>query len=170
MYRVGIITASDKGSQGLREDISGPTINEMISKYDTFKVEIYTVIPDDKELIKKTLIQMADIDEMNLILTTGGTGFSHRDVTPEATLEVIERKVPGIPEAMRNFSLKITPRAMLSRSEAGLRGNTLIINLPGSPKAITEVLDYIIPSVIHGLDILTGTDSECGNINTAKNI
>ena len=164
MYKVGILTASDKGSQGQREDLSGPAIKEIVSKYEIFNVEIYKMIPDDKELIKKTLIQMADINNINLILTTGGTGFSKRDVTPEATLEVIERRVPGIPEAMRNFSLQITPRAMLSRAESGIRGNTLIINLPGSPKAIKEMLDYILPSVIHGLDILTGADSECANI------
>ncbi len=105
--------------------------------------------------------KMADEDQLDLILTTGGTGFSRRDVTPEATLEVIERRTPGIPEAMRNLSLQITPRAMLSRAEAGIRGNTLIVNLPGSPKSIRETLEYILPSVEHGLDILQGNDAEC---------
>jgi molybdopterin adenylyltransferase len=107
------------------------------------------------------MIEMADIHGIDLILTTGGTGFSHRDVTPEATLEVIDRRTPGIPEAMRWFSLQITPRAMLSRAEAGIRNDTLIINLPGSPKAITETLDYVMSSVEHGLDILKAQASEC---------
>ena len=107
------------------------------------------------------MIDMADIQKIDLIVTTGGTGFSKRDVTPEATLEVIERRTPGIPEAMRSISLAVTMRAMLSRAEAGIRGNSIIINLPGSPKAIEEVLAPILPSVKHGLDILQGKDSEC---------
>ncbi len=163
MYKVGIITASDKGSMGLREDLSGPAIESIVSKYKNFKVEKYIMIPDDKEIIKQTMISMADKDGIHLILTTGGTGFSHRDVTPEATLEVIERRVPGIPEAMRALSLQITPRAMLSRAEAGLRGNTLIINMPGSPKAISEVLEYAMASIEHGLAILTGSESDCAS-------
>lgn len=163
MYKVGIITASDKGSAGQREDLSGPAIEEILAGHNNFIVEKYIMIPDEKDIIKNTLIQMADSDGLHLILTTGGTGFSHRDVTPEATLEVIDRRVPGIPEAMRYFSLQITPRAMLSRAESGLRGNTLIVNMPGSPKAIREVLEYILPSVEHGLDILTGSATDCAN-------
>jgi molybdenum cofactor synthesis domain-containing protein len=119
------------------------------------------MIPDDLETIKKNFCQIADKDNIDLILTTGGTGFSHRDVTPEATLAVIDRRTPGIPEAMRYLSLQITPRAMLSRAEAGLRNNTLIVNMPGSPKAIKETLEYIMPSVAHGLDILQGNAADC---------
>ncbi|MBR0597502.1 MogA/MoaB family molybdenum cofactor biosynthesis protein [Sinanaerobacter chloroacetimidivorans] len=161
MYQVGIITASDKGFAGEREDLSGPAIKEIIEKADQFQSAKYVILPDDKDMLKKEMLQMADEDSLDLILTTGGTGFSHRDVTPEATLEVIERRAPGIPEAMRYLSLSITPRAMLSRAEAGIRGNTLIVNLPGSPKAIKETLEYILPSVKHGLDILQGHDSNC---------
>ena len=163
MYKVGIITASDKGSIGEREDLSGPAIRSIVSKHPNFKVDKYVMVPDDKEIIKQTMIEMADIEGLDLILTTGGTGFSHRDVTPEATLDAIERRVPGIPEAMRYLSLQITPRAMLSRAEAGIRGNTLIVNMPGSPKAISEVLAYTMPSIEHGLDILTGSATDCAS-------
>ena len=138
IYKVGIITASDKGAAGEREDLSVKAITNILNNYDNFTVDKYMIIPDEKEELKKEMIEMADIHGIDLILTTGGTGFSHRDVTPEATLEVIDRRTPGIPEAMRWFSLQITPRAMLSRAEAGIRNDTLIINLPGSPKAITE--------------------------------
>ena len=119
------------------------------------------ILPDERKLLADMMCRMADEDHLDLILTTGGTGFSKRDVTPEATLDVIERRAPGIPEAMRNLSLSITPRAMLSRAEAGIRGNTLIVNLPGSPKAIRETLEYILSSLAHGLDILQGNDAEC---------
>lgn len=161
IYQVGIITASDKGSLGERVDLSGPAIEEIIGKFTDFKVGKYILLPDDVDLLSKEMKNMSDEDHLDLILTTGGTGFSKRDVTPEATLTVVERRTPGIPEAMRNLSLKITPRAMLSRAEAGIRGNTLIVNLPGSPKAIMETLEYIMPSVKHGLDILQGNDSNC---------
>ncbi|WP_027399535.1 MogA/MoaB family molybdenum cofactor biosynthesis protein [Anaerovorax odorimutans] len=160
-YKVGIITASDKGSIGERVDLSGPAIEKIINKFQDFKVEKYIMLADDINLLSNEMKNMADKNNIDLILTTGGTGFSKRDVTPEATLSVIEKRAPGIPEAMRSISLKITPRAMLSRAEAGIRGNTLIINLPGSPKAIEETLEYIIPSVKHGLDILQGNDSNC---------
>lgn len=162
MYKVGIITASDKGFAGQREDLSGPAIEEILSKYAaSFVLERYTMVPDDQYVLSNEMINMADREGIDLIVTTGGTGFSHRDVTPEATLAVIERRVPGIPEAIRHLSLQITPRAMLSRAEAGLRGNTLIVNLPGSPKAIKETLDYILPSIKHGLDILQGSATDC---------
>lgn len=163
MYKVGIITASDKGFIREREDLSGPAIESIVSRHKNFKVEKYIIVQDDKEIIKQAMISMADKDGIHLILTTGGTGFSHRDVTPEATLEVIERRVPGIPEAMRSLSLQITPRAMLSRAEAGLRGNTLIVNMPGSPKAISEILEYTMASIEHGLDILTGSATDCAS-------
>jgi molybdenum cofactor synthesis domain-containing protein len=161
VYKVGIITASDKGYAGTRQDLSGPAIEEIIAKSEAFQVDKRSILPDDKDMLAAMMRQMADEDRLDLILTTGGTGFSKRDVTPEATLEVVERRTPGIPEAMRNISLQITPRAMLSRAEAGIRGNTLIVNLPGSPKSIRETLEYILPSVEHGLDILQGNDAEC---------
>ncbi len=163
MYKVGIITASDKCSKGLREDLSGAAIAEIVSKFEKLEVAKATIVPDELELLRDEMIAMCDNEHIGLILTTGGTGFSKRDVTPEATLQVIERKASGISEAMRFFSLKITPRAMLSRAEAGIRGNCLIINLPGSPKAVREVLEYILPSVMHGLDILQGNAFECGS-------
>ena len=162
MYKVGIITASDKGSQGLREDKGGPAIEKIIGEFsDQFQVADYRIIADEQALLSSAMIDMADRLDIDLIVTTGGTGFSKRDVTQEATLSVIERRTPGIPEAMRSISLEITMRAMLSRSEAGIRGNSIIINLPGSPKAIEEVLAPILPSVKHGLDILQGKDAEC---------
>ena len=162
MYKVGIITASDKGSQGLREDKGGPAIEKIIGEFsDQFEVADYRVLADEKALLSSAMIDMADRLGIDLIVTTGGTGFSKRDVTPEATLAVVERRTPGIPEAMRSISLAVTMRAMLSRAEAGIRGNCIIINLPGSPKAIEEVLAPILPSVKHGLDILQGKDAEC---------
>ncbi|MGE5630050.1 MAG: MogA/MoaB family molybdenum cofactor biosynthesis protein [Caulobacteraceae bacterium] len=160
-FTVGIITASDKGSKGERVDLSGPTIKEMIEKIGG-RVEKYVIVPDEKEDIKATLIDMCDSLQLNLILTTGGTGFSPRDVTPEATLEVIEKHVPGIPEAMRARSLLVTPKAMLSRAQAGIRKKSLIINLPGSPKGVRENLEVILPALTHGIEILTGQASECG--------
>lgn len=162
MYKVGIITASDKGFSGQREDLSGPAIEEILLNYSGFAIERYTMVPDDQYVLSNEMINMADREGIDLVLTTGGTGFSKRDVTPEATLEVIERKAPGISEAMRYLSLQITPRAMLSRAEAGIRGHTLIVNLPGSPKAINEILAYILPSLEHGLDILQGHVTDCG--------
>ncbi len=160
-FSVGIITISDKGSRGERVDASGPAIEEMIKQIGG-RVEKYTIVPDEKQYIKEAIIEMSDRLGLNLVLTTGGTGFSNRDVTPEATLEVIERHVPGIPEAMRARSLAITPKAMLSRAQAGLRKQTLIINLPGSPKGVRENLEVIIPALKHGIEILTGQAAECG--------
>lgn len=161
MFKVGIITASDKGSKGQREDRSGEVISEIVKKKG-YTVEKYVVLPDDIESISNEMIHMCDELNIDLVLTTGGTGFAKRDVTPEATLKVIDKLVPGIPEAMRSFSLKFTERAMLSRATSGIRKDkTLIINLPGSPKAVTETLEYIIDSVHHGLEIMTGRDSEC---------
>jgi molybdenum cofactor synthesis domain-containing protein len=161
MYKVFIIVSSDSGAAGLREDLSGVAIEEIIGKYENFTVIGRSILPDDRAGLSQEMRRLADGAGADLILTTGGTGFSPRDLTPEATLDVIERRVPGIPEAMRRLSLEITPRAMLSRAEAGLRGKCLIVNLPGSPKAVRETLDYILPSAEHGLDILQGKDSEC---------
>lgn len=161
MFKLGIITASDKGSKGEREDKSGLVISQ-IAKEKGYIVEKHVILPDDLDIISKEMIHMSDDLKLDIILTTGGTGFSKRDVTPEATLKVIDKLVPGIPEAMRSFSLNITKRAMLSRATAGIRKDTtLIINLPGSPKAVEESLSYIIDSVHHGLEIMTGRDSEC---------
>ena len=160
MIKVGIITASDKGSQGLREDISGVVIKDKITEKG-YKMERYIMLPDDIDQLSEEMINMADVVGVDLILTTGGTGFSKRDVTPEATQKIWEREAQGIAEAIRYYSLGITPRAMLSRGVAGIRGNTLIINLPGSPKAVREILDYILDSVDHGIKILTGKESEC---------
>ena len=160
MYQVGIVTLSDKGAKGERQDLSGPKIQELLPK-DKYEVISYTMLPDDREKIRRELIRLSDEVKCDLILTTGGTGFSERDVTPEATEEVIERKVPGIPEAIRAYSMTITKRAMLSRATAGIRGKTLIVNLPGSPKAVRESLEYIIDTLAHGLEILSGEARDC---------
>ena len=162
VYRVAIITVSDKGSRGEREDASGKLITEILEKTGDYKSEISTILPDEQELIENEIKKISDEALADLILTTGGTGFSQRDRTPEATIAVAERLVPGIPEAMRMQSLQITKRAMLSRSAAAIRGKTLIVNLPGSPKAVRENLEFIIGELKHGLDILTGNDGECG--------
>ncbi len=161
-FTAGVITLSDKGSQGLREDKSGPLICEMLREKG-YAVETALILPDEKGKIERQLKMLADQRQLDLILTTGGTGFSQRDVTPEATLAVCDRLAPGIAEAIRAYSLTITPRAMLSRAASGIRKKTLIVNLPGSPKAVRESLEYILPSLDHGLGILRGTDGECGN-------
>lgn len=160
MYTVGIITASDKGSLGERTDESGPLIKKIVEEHG-YHVITQKILPDDLTLLSQEMKHMADDLGVHLILTTGGTGFSQRDITPEATLTVVERHVPGISEAMRMNSLKITPRAMLSRGISGIRGRTLIVNLPGSPKAVSESLLYVIDQLYHGLQILVGDDSEC---------
>lgn len=159
-YRTAVITMSDKGAAGQREDLSGPAIKAILPQ-ELFQVVEYQILPDEKEMLKKELIRLCDEDICDLILTTGGTGFSSRDFTPEATMEVADRLVPGIAEAMRAYSMTITKRAMLSRAASVIRKNTLIINLPGSPKAVTESLEYILDSLPHGLDILIGNANEC---------
>jgi len=159
MYTIGIITASDKGSRGEREDISGKTIARLLKDIGT--VSDYVVIPDEQQIISQEIVRMADDAGIDLILTTGGTGLGPRDVTPEATLAVIDRIVPGIPEAIRAKSLEKTSRAMLSRAVAGMRGRTLIINLPGSPRGVEECLEVVLPSLEHGLAIMKGQASEC---------
>lgn len=159
--KAGILTASDKGFAGERADESGKVIMDLICPLG-FEIAKYVVVPDDREIISDTLRSMCDDLGIDLILTTGGTGFSPRDITPEATLDIIERQVPGIPEAMRLKSLQITPNAMLSRAVAGIRNKTLIINLPGSPKGVRECLQVILPVIPHGLMILKGQTGECG--------
>ena len=160
MFKVAIVCMSDKGSKGEREDISTQVI-ERIMIENGYEVSEKILIPDEFQLIKDTLINLCDNNLVDLILTTGGTGFPKRDVTPEATEEVIEKRVPGIPEAMRAYSLTITKRAMLSRATAGIRKNTLIINMPGSPKAVEESLNYIVSELKHGLEIMVGSASDC---------
>ena len=160
MFTVGIITSSDKGYRGEREDKSGQVIEEIVSQ-NGFKVIKKVVLPDEKDLLEKEMINMCDNLNVNLLLTTGGTGFSKRDITPEATKSVIEREALGIVEAIRLYSLQITKRAMLSRATSGIRQNTLIINLPGSPKACKEALDFVLDDVKHGIEILLGEAKEC---------
>ena len=155
---VAVITISDKGARGERVDTSGPAICEMVKAFG-YEVVYTQVIPDEKLLIQETLVKCADELKIALILTTGGTGFSPRDITPEATLEVIERETPGIPDAMRLASLKITPRGCLSRSVAGIRGTSLIVNLPGSKKASTENLEAVLDPIAHGLEMLQSAGS-----------
>lgn len=160
MFKVGIITASDKGSKNERIDESGKLISEIVQRKG-YIVEKYIVLPDEENKLLNELIYMSDELNLDLILTTGGTGFSKRDVTPEATLKAITKLAPGISEAMRYYSLSITKRAMLSRGISGIRNETLIVNLPGSPKAVKESLEYIIDTLDHGLEILLGKTSEC---------
>ena len=157
-YRVGIITVSDRASKGEYEDKSGPVIKELIEAAGMEVVD-YIIVPDEKSQIAKKLLHFSDQRQVDLVFTTGGTGFSKRDVTPEATKQVVEREVPGIGEALRSYSLTITPKAMLSRQTAGIRGNTLIINLPGSPKACKENIEYIMTPLKHGLGILSGRET-----------
>lgn len=159
-YRVAVITLSDTASKGEREDVSGQTIADIVTKAG-YEVVFRKIIPDDGEELTKLLCELADTDKADLILTTGGTGFSQRDNTPEATMQAIERETPGISEAMRYYSLQITPRAMLSRGVSGIRKEALIVNLPGSPKAVRECLEYVIGALTHGLDILKGNTGNC---------
>jgi molybdopterin adenylyltransferase len=158
--KVGILTVSDKGARGEREDRSGPAVREMIETAGG-EVARTKIVPDERDDIRAALIAWSD-EGLDLILTTGGTGFSPRDWTPEATKSVIEREAPGLPEAMRRASAEKTPTAMLSRAAAGIRGSTLIVNLPGSEKAARESLAAILPALPHGVDILKGAAAECG--------
>lgn len=159
-FKTAVLTLSDKGAAGEREDKSGPLIREIIEK-ENYLVVDQRVLPDEQKTIEETLIHLCDRLKVDLILTTGGTGFSLRDRTPEATMAVADRMAPGIAEAIRAYSMQITNRAMLSRGVSALRGQTLIINLPGSPKAVKESLDCILPALPHGLEILKGSASEC---------
>ena len=158
--RVAILTSSDTGYAGQREDKSGPVIREMVEPAG-YEVVYQKIWPDDREILEREMTMICDGGLADLILTTGGTGFSPRDIMPEATLAVTERAVPGIPEAMRYYSLQITGRAMLSRAAAGIRKRTLIVNMPGSPKAVRECLEYILPHLGHGLEILLEQTGDC---------
>lgn len=159
MIKVAILTLSDKGSKGEREDASGPAIEKMMKRIDA-KIVSHDILPDEKGLIKKKLLSLCD--KVDLILTTGGTGLSPRDVTPEATREVIQREIPGIAEAMRFYGLKKTRRAMLSRAIAGVRDRTMIVNLPGSPAAVKENLAVILECIPHAIEKVQGSMEECG--------
>jgi molybdopterin adenylyltransferase len=164
MIKVGILTISDKGSRGEREDLSGKVIEEVIRKING-EVKYYQIIPDEKDIIQEELIKTVDKLHLDLILTTGGTGLGKRDVTPEATLAIIEKEIPGISEIIRSESFKKTNRAILSRGVAGIRKESLIINLPGSPKGVRESLEIILDALPHGIEILKGQVTECGRNN-----
>ena len=157
MYRAAVITLSDKGAAGLRADMSGPAAARMLKETGEYMIEETLLIPDEPERLKRELIRLSDESGMDLILT-----FSPRDWTPEATMDVADRNAPGISEYMRARSCEITPKGMLSRGVSVIRGKTLIINLPGSPKAVRENLGFILPALSHGLEILTGRGGECG--------
>jgi len=163
MFTVGILTISDKGAAGERQDKSGAVIHEILSGIDVGIVN-YAIVPDEKEAIVEKLVRWADEDKLDVLFTTGGTGLTARDVTPEATLSVVDRIVPGFAEAMRAESLKKTPMAMLSRAVVGTRGKCLIINLPGSPRAVRECLEVILPALPHAVETLKGQAGECGTV------
>lgn len=162
MFQAAVITVSDRSSAGLREDLGGPLVASFLEE-GGFSVVHRAIVPDEQTQIEAELIHSADDLDVALIVTTGGTGFSPRDITPEATEAVCTRMTPGIPEAMRAESMKITPRGMLSRATAGIRGGSLIVNLPGSPKAAKENLLAVLPSLAHGLQMLRGGQADCAN-------
>lgn len=161
-FRAVIITVSDRGSRGEREDGSGPVIAGMLREMG-MDIIGQQIIPDEKEMIRQVLLEWSDGGDANLILTTGGTGVSPRDVTPDATREVIDREIPGMAEAMRRQSAAVTPHAMISRALAGIRGRTLIINLPGSPKAARENLSVLLPALPHAIEKINGDEKECAS-------
>ena len=162
-FSCAVLTMSDKGSRGEREDESGPMLQEML-RDEGYQLRAYKIVPDQIEVIAATLIEWVDHDKIDLILTTGGTGVSPTDLTPEAMRKVIEKEVPGMAEAMRAASLLKTPHAVLSRSMAGIRGNSLIINLPGSKRAAMENIVVLLPALPHALDKIKGSTSDCANL------
>ena len=163
MFNAAVLTVSDRCFRGERPDSAGPLVAELL-KDAGYQVVQTAIVPDEQPRIEQILREIAGAGSVQLLLTTGGTGFSPRDWTPEATADVCQRMVPGIPEAIRAMSLQITPRAMLSRGTAGIRERTLIINLPGSPKAVRESLSFLLPALGHGLEILTGAGGECARL------
>ena len=163
MYHAAVLTVSDRSFRGERPDAGGPLIAEML-KNAGYEVTVTAIVPDEQAQIEEKLRQIADSGEVQLLVTTGGTGFAPRDVTPEATLTVCDRLTPGIPEAMRYASMQVTNRAMLSRAQAGIRKGTLIINLPGSPKAAKENLEAVLPALSHGLEMLSGRPADCAKL------
>lgn len=162
-WKAAVLTVSDRSSRGERPDEGGPLISALLQDAG-YEVLRTAIVPDEQAEIARVLREWADIGDVQLILTTGGTGFAPRDVTPEATCSVCQRMTPGIPEAMRAASLAITPRAMLSRAAAGIRGGTLIVNLPGSPKAAKENLEAVLPTLGHGLQMLSGEAADCAKL------
>lgn len=163
MYHAAVLTVSDRSFHGQRPDEGGPLVADLL-KNAGYEVVFTSIVPDEQTMIEVELCRIADDMDVQLLITTGGTGFAPRDVTPEATLAVCDRMAPGIPEAMRYASLQITPRAMLSRAQAGLRGGTLIVNLPGSPKAAKENLEAVLPALSHGLEMLSGKSADCAKL------
>ena len=163
MYHAAVLTVSDRSFRGERPDGGGPLVAEML-KNAGYEVIMSAIVPDEQAQIEEKLRQIADSGEVQLLVTTGGTGFAPRDVTPEATLTVCDRLTPGIPEAMRYASMQVTNRAMLSRAQAGIRKGTLIINLPGSPKAAKENLEAVLPAIGHGLEMLSGRPADCAKL------
>jgi molybdopterin adenylyltransferase len=162
MIRVGLLTCSDKGARGERQDTSAEAIKRLLPE-EVYQIERYAVVPDEQDSITSKLVDWCDRERLDLILTTGGTGLTPRDVAPESTLAVLERQIPGLAEAMRAASLAKTPHAMLSRGVAGVRGQTLIINLPGSPKAVRENLEVVLPALPHALEKIKGSPRDCGS-------
>jgi molybdopterin adenylyltransferase len=160
LITAGVITLSDKGSRGERVDLSGPEVTRMLKEIG-IETTCYEVVPDEADVIEKKLIEFVDDRRLDLIVTTGGTGVSPRDVTPDATLKIIDREIPGMAEAMRRESMLKTPHAMISRAVAGIRKTTLIINLPGSPKGVRENLAVILPALKHALEKIKGDQSDC---------
>lgn len=160
MFSAGIITVSDKGSQGKRQDLSGPAIAEMLAGA-AIEIRSTCIVPDEIDQIQQAIIHYADLEKLDLILTTGGTGVSPRDLTPDATLKVLDKIIPGMAEAMRYASMKVTPHAMISRALAGIRGQSLIVNLPGSPKGATENLAAVLPALSHAMEKIKGDPRDC---------
>ena len=163
MYHAAVLTVSDRSFRGERPDAGGPLVAEML-KNAGYEVTVTAIVPDEQAQIEEKLREIADSGNIQLLVTTGGTGFAPRDVTPEATLTVCDRLTPGIPEAMRYASMQVTNRAMLSRAQAGIRKGTLIINLPGSPKAARENLEAVLPALSHGLEMLSGRPADCAKL------
>lgn len=162
-----VLVASDSGYSGEREDLSGPEAKRILEEHG-YTVSRVLLLPDDREKLGDIMAVLADEGEAALVVTSGGTGFSPRDVTPEATMDVVERRTPGISEAIRMHSMQYTDRAMLSRAEAGIRKQTLIVNLPGSPKAVRESLEFILPALEHGIAVLTGAETNCARTGDDK--
>lgn len=160
MFTAAVLTVSDRSFRGERPDGAGPVVSSLLEKAGYQMLEP-ALVPDEEAEIRAALIRLADQEDAALVVTTGGTGFAPRDVTPEATIAVCERLTPGIPEAMRYASMQVTNRAMLSRAQAGIRGKTLILNLPGSPKAARENLEAVLPALAHGLEMLSGRPADC---------